>query len=303
MLDDQGVERIVVGVDGSEGSKAALRWAVAEGAARRVALTVLLASDDGHEMHEDLRPVEQDDHRSHALEVLGTIVRETLGDGPVPELEVSGEHAVPALVGASGPDRLVVVGARGLGGFTGLLLGSVSQRLATKALGPVAVIPTEPINGSTIVVGVDGSDESITALRWAAEEARAKHVSLTLVQAWHFPATAADPWFPIDGTLLVDLERVAHDQLQRAATAPALTGLTVNAVLRQGNAAHAILSQKDAIMAVVGSHGAGRVAGLLLGSVAHQVLHHTQVPVVIVPSPASPERPDESRAAGAAHQS
>jgi nucleotide-binding universal stress UspA family protein len=132
-----------------------------------------------------------------------------------------------------------------------------------------------------IVVGVDGSDRSRQALRWAADLADTFGARVTVVTSWEFPLTygygAPIPsWSPEDDMRRVQEESIAgvfgddppHD-LER--------------VLRPGNAAHVLIeASRNALMLVVGSRGHGGFAGLLLGSVSAVVAEHASCPVLIV---------------------
>ena len=136
-----------------------------------------------------------------------------------------------------------------------------------------------------IVVGVDGSDHAQRALQWAATEARLRGTALVAVHAWHIPATAYST-FTVP---LVDsdaLQRAAEDTLRAATEAVAAreTGVVLERRVVEGPAAQALLTEADdAALLVVGSRGHGGFAGLLLGSVSQQVVHHARCPVVIVP--------------------
>jgi nucleotide-binding universal stress UspA family protein len=138
------MERVVVGIDGSEGSRAALRWGAGEAAHHGVPLIAVESWEFSPLVVVTEAPVQLDDLRASVVEHLASVVAEELGD-PLPEgLEVDRRvvEGVPAstLIELSGPETLVVVGSRGRGGFTGLLLGSVSQQVVSHADGPVAVI-------------------------------------------------------------------------------------------------------------------------------------------------------------------
>src|SRR5690606_18202537 len=110
-----------------------------------------------------------------------SVVRRPVCDVPAPGLIEAGKGA-----------DLLVVGARGLGGFRGLLLGSVSQQVLHHAHGPVAIVhPPRDDAGEPpserIVVAVDGSDQSRAAVRWALEEAALRHAPVEAVHAWEVP--------------------------------------------------------------------------------------------------------------------
>ena len=138
-------ERIVVGIDGSEGSRAALLWAVDEALARHATLDALLT---WHLPYVGGYPYSGPSFDPGALEddartTLQGLVASTDNAGlvaPVNEVVLLGDAAA-ALVDASSGADLLVVGARGLGGFAGLLLGSVSHHVANHATCPVVVIP------------------------------------------------------------------------------------------------------------------------------------------------------------------
>ena len=135
--------RIVVGVDGSEESKAALVWAVRRAEASNAALTAVLAWTylDQHSPRNS-KPFDAAYGADDALETLATILIGTLGAERAAVLERSAvcDRPVRALLEASGGADLLVLGARGIGGFKGLLLGSVSQQCLHHATCPVAII-------------------------------------------------------------------------------------------------------------------------------------------------------------------
>ena len=136
-----------------------------------------------------------------------------------------------------------------------------------------------------IVVGVDGSDHARRALEWAAGEARLRGAKLVTVHAWHMPTAA----FSTYTASLIDPEtfkRAAEETLAAATAAIEGTadGIVVERRVAEGPAAHVLLGQAErAKLLVVGSRGHGGFAGLLLGSVSQQVVHHARCPVVVVP--------------------
>lgn len=137
---------------------------------------------------------------------------------------------------------------------------------------------------NAIIVGVDGSDHSRRAVEWAAEEAVRRERPLRIVHAtapWLYD-TSVDPRLAAMRTWLLN---GGEEVLEEAvAAARARDGeLTVEGRLVPGGASKALLEQaREASMLVVGSHGVGTVAGLLLGSTALQVVSHTTVPTAII---------------------
>jgi nucleotide-binding universal stress UspA family protein len=144
---------------------------------------------------------------------------------------------------------------------------------------------------STIVVGLDGSEGCVNALRFAIEEARARGLGIRAVSAWHVPIMA---YGAADGTAAFVPGPVGTGEYEKL-TAEALTrvleevdakaaGVEVTRVVREGHPAEVLLEEaKTADMLVVGSRGRGGFASLLLGSVSQHVAHHACCPVVIVP--------------------
>jgi nucleotide-binding universal stress UspA family protein len=141
------MERIVVGVDGSEGSRAALRWAVEEGALRGARVEAVSAfhvpyAGAASVMPLMLDPKEFEDAASAQLKKLVAEVDASALSEPVTELVVEGP-ASTVLVEAGRRASLLVVGARGHGGLAGMLLGSVSRQVTEHATVPVVVVPKE----------------------------------------------------------------------------------------------------------------------------------------------------------------
>lgn len=138
--------RVVVGVDGSDGSSRALRWAAEEARERGAELNVVaayprpsarLTSEFG-----SVPWLERTNWRGDAEATLEETVRDTLGEDPGVTLKLilAEGSAAKALIDLSADADLVVVGTRGHGGFTGMLLGSVSQHVTTHAHCAVVVV-------------------------------------------------------------------------------------------------------------------------------------------------------------------
>lgn len=149
----------------------------------------------------------------------------------------------------------------------------------------------------SIVVGVDGSDASGAALRWAAEEARLRSAPLVAVHAWSFvpaqpigdPGVLVVPAGDIAGQL--DAESAAARAVLMEAAAVALgddPGLEVEQRLVEGDPGDALVTASEsAELVVVGSHGRSGLRAALLGSVSRHVTSHAACPVVVVKAPAA----------------
>jgi nucleotide-binding universal stress UspA family protein len=143
------MQRIVVGVDGSENSRVALDWALAEAQLRHASVDVVNAwqpvfivgfggMPGGAAVQEDAA------HEEEAHRVLDEMTAGTHPTDPavtIDKVAVRGLSASALLEAAKGAD-LLVVGSRGRGGFAGLLLGSVSQQVAQHAECPVVIVPS-----------------------------------------------------------------------------------------------------------------------------------------------------------------
>lgn len=187
--------------------------------------------------------------------------------------------------------RMIVVGSRGLGGFRGLLLGSVSRQLCEHAPCPVTVVRNcasgTDFRLNTIAVGVDGSVNAQRAVRFAAELAEGTGAYVVAVHA-AAPGTAIDD--PVDGPA------AAHPtltQLLEGWCAPLeRRGLDDHdLVVAEGDPRTALLDvaeERGADLIVVGSRGLGPVSKLVLGSVASSLIHQSPVPVTVVPPGPTP---------------
>ncbi len=140
-----------------------------------------------------------------------------------------------------------------------------------------------PDGGHVVVVGVDGSAGSSDALRWAADEARAHHAALRVVHAWVLPTMIYPAYGPASMYEDMPVQAEARARAQVDEVLGADPGVPVDVVVREGRPAEVVLDEaKGADMVVVGSRGRGGFAGLLLGSVSTQVVHHAACPVVVV---------------------
>jgi len=139
-----------------------------------------------------------------------------------------------------------------------------------------------------IVVGVDGSDPSLTALEWAIVEAKLRGADLTIITTWSYPIMAGTPGdiVPEDSFKQV-CERIQADALKAASD----SGLTATGRIVRGSAVTVLLdAAQTADLLVVGSRGHGGFTGLLVGSVSNQLVHHAACPVLVIRSKRTPQR-------------
>jgi nucleotide-binding universal stress UspA family protein len=139
----------------------------------------------------------------------------------------------------------------------------------------------------TIVVGVDGSAVSIEALKWAIDEAARRGTRVDAVNAWHSDPTTTG-LTRADIIQLRPRSEVLEEQSQLLGQAIETAGgdrtVEVRHVLLDGQPGAALVhAAEDADLLVVGSHGAGRLAEVLLGSVSSYCVHHATCPVVVIP--------------------
>jgi nucleotide-binding universal stress UspA family protein len=281
---------VVVGVDGSARSLDAVDRAAAQAASHRRPLRVV------HAMNWPTVRVMQPPGVTGApplpfQEQAGSLVSDAVRHAgkAVPELEVTGEvrtgPAVPVLMDESLRAYRIVIGDRGLGGFTGLLAGSVAVQMAAHGACPIVVIRGGHRLAGPVVVGVDGSSTSARALDFAAEEAALRAADLVAVHTWLTPPLvgpvgtmplAYDPLL-----MAVDEHRVLAEAL--AGTADRYPDVPIREVAVPGSAARVLRDwSRSAQLLVVGSRGHGGFAGLLLGSVGQHLIHHAACPVAVV---------------------
>jgi nucleotide-binding universal stress UspA family protein len=290
MGDNMVGRSVVAGVDGSRRGLKAVRWAATEADRRGLPLRLVTAHswmigglNPGLALDPDvvLRDVSLDNLRAAAA-----AAARVAPQLEVEQVEVTGSPAAVLQAESAGAE-LVVLGNRGLGGFTGLLIGSVSVELAAHATCPVVVVRgPEPDYASPlcdpVVVGVDGSPMSEAAVAFAFEAASFRRVPLVAVHVWQ--DSVLDPTM----APLLDWDAVESDE--REVLAERLAGwatkypdVPVRQLVVRDRPAHMLVEQSGrAQLVVVGSRGRGGFSGLLLGSVSQALLHHADCPVAVV---------------------
>ncbi|WP_187361528.1 universal stress protein [Phytoactinopolyspora mesophila] len=301
--------QIVVGIDGSRDSEAALFWAAKEARLRGDRLVILYA------VHTPVTAVpfggasvlpptaELKTYGENLLEVATSLV--TTEDAP---LEVATELVVqppvPALLAASRTADLVVVGSRGLGAVGAAFLGSVSTRVASRAACPTIVIRPDAAEYRTtgpIVVGIDGP-QSDAAFRFAVEEAQRRGTTVDAVHTYWLPVVA----MPIEGTNITGTSetyarRTAEEHMdefmaRNQHVVPAQVKVTTQVLLNDSADALSQLSETAALV-VVGSRGRGAFRGMLLGSVSQRLLHRANGPVAVVHNGDAADEPTDAERA------
>ncbi|MEU4427801.1 universal stress protein [Actinoplanes sp. NPDC024001] len=261
--------RVIVGVDGSEQALAAVRVAATEAAHRDEPL---------HIVHAFIWPSLHADGaglREHADDLVAEAVAEAARVAPGIRIttEVVDGAATPVLLAESRRGDLLVLGDRGLGGISGLIVGSVAVHAAAHADCPVLVVRDTAPTGGAVVVGVDGSATSQLAVGFAFAEAAYRGADLAPVLVWDGKPTGE----------LGQEEAMLLLSESLAGWGERFPDVTVRPELIRGNARHALVERsKDAQLTVVGARGRDTFTGLLLGSVSQTLLYHSAGPVAVI---------------------
>ncbi|UGQ11696.1 universal stress protein [Yinghuangia sp. ASG 101] len=278
---------VAVGADGSAGADLAVRLAAEEAARRKVPLQVVHAA---HPAEHDALSAPGDYEAAHAA--VDRAAAAALAVAPSLDVERTVVRATPigALLDVSGTAALTVVGSRGLGPVSALLVGSVGLALAAHARGPVLIARGEPARGPArrhpVVVGVAGP-ECRPAVEEALRQAARRGVGVRAVHAWSLPlvprrAPSSEPRRNpvaatrahardrltglLDGTRDAEPNVRMHEVVVRDAPARALVGASEHAELL-----------------VVAARRRPPGPGMHLGPVTHAVLSHAHCPVLVVP--------------------
>jgi len=277
---------IVVGVDGSSCSDAAVRWAAQESRARHEPLTLVSAFDieqtHVYEQQRRERIYQSRERQTQLILENAQRTAEEAVDGPlsVGRGRVIFGHPVPSLIDAAQNARLLVVGSRGLHPLDRLLLGSISTAVLYHARCPVAVIHNETTldNRAPVLLGVDGSPTSEKATAIAFDEASHRKVPLVAVHAWHMP-NFFEPAFDLRATENQERQTLAE---RLAGWQERYPDVEVDRrVVCDYAAPYLVAESTHAQLVVVGSHGRGGFAGMLLGAVSSAVAHASRVPVIV----------------------
>ena len=290
-MESTGDQTIVVGIDGSATSDAALGWAVEE--ATRRGLRLHLVSAAVHRTHGgDFAYDDADIDAAIASQALRAAdsrlaaavatARESAPDLVI-TTESSLDRAADALVERSAGAYGIVVGRSGHGPLVGAVLGSVAAQVLTHAHCPVIVVPVPgglPALRRGVAVAVDGSHGSDLALALAFQEASERDTPLLVIHSWWTRATAG-------GNPDTRADQLTGAQLELAGAMTTWSeqypDVEVRVSLPVGPTVLAITdASRDSELLVVGSRGRGGFGGLMLGSVSQGVLARAGGTVIVV---------------------
>lgn len=281
----------IVGLDGSDCATNAMEWAAANATGRATAIDLVMAWQTPivgvYPMASPVTiPLDDDELRDAATHDVAAVAAGLDAELEVPVTATVG-HGGPAqvLLEASESAAMLVIGSRGRGGFARLLLGSTSTQCATHATVPTIVVPAdvEPKRAERILVGLDGSPNSMVALRWAIRFAAPGG---TVVVDWVWDATplavGADAFFFPDASDLA-VERF-HHLVDSVAGLARERDVTIEREFIRGTPRTALSASAEGVdLVVVGARGHGAVGAALLGSVSTWLLHHVHRPIAVVP--------------------
>ncbi|MEV7085491.1 universal stress protein [Streptomyces sp. NPDC093085] len=285
---------VVVGVDGSDGSLWAVDWAAAE--ADRSGLPLRLIHASLWERYEGILPRSTTDRPSeqiYAENLVGSAEQRVhvLAPDVRVSTDVQPEDPVAALVAAGRGAALLVVGPRGRGTVTGMLLGSVGLAVAARAACPVVVArgaePSRRGEYGRVVLGVGESTGSTAAAHFAFRAARARGCELLAVRAWRSPARENMPYPQPGGEAEAACRRRAEECLDRVVDVVVATYPEVRLERKtvHGTTHQTLLEETaEADLLVVGAKRRHGAVGMQLGRVNHAMLHHAPCPVAVVPA-------------------
>jgi nucleotide-binding universal stress UspA family protein len=286
---------VTVGVDGSEESLRAVEWAALE--ARRHAWPLRIVSAPAvmprmHAYHASPAEIATALRGISARALDAAIIRsEEVAPGlPIDTGLLSGPPAVA--VADSGADAsMLVVGARGAGGFAAMILGSVSRYVAAWASCPVVVVREETTAvHREIAVGVRDPEDVTGTLAFAFEEAALRGADLVAVHTWYWLPTALPPSGPAGALLPPDPAQISAEAARHLAAAleqwhGKYPEVRVRQDIVRGHPARVLASYSArADLVVIGRHGHPAGPGPGIGSIQHAVLDHAHGPVAVVPS-------------------
>src|SRR6516164_4664325 len=291
---------ILVGVDRSASSIAAVNWAARDAAMRNVPLTLMYVIAPGLPAVAPWPEIpipqdyfeRQDDRARRILEDARRAVADSTADHGPPFVHSVVVHGptVSTLVNESKIADLMVVGSRGEDAFGPVPFGSVSTGLVNYAHCPVAVVPDEarPPAQAPVLVGIDGSPASKLATEIAFDEAFRRGVDLVALHAWSDVSMSEVPGLDF-ATMEVQAQEALAQWLAR--WQERYPDVTVHRVVVRDQPARQLVEHSEsAQLVVVGGNGRGGFAGMLLGSVSTAVTHAARTVVIVARESYPPKR-------------
>lgn len=285
-------KKIVVGVDGSDSAQQAVLWATDE-AVRRAAdvrlVSVAHLPTSGYQMAAPVPPELIDEIVDQSRQAVARAVSaiQDRHAGVSVETAVLTAAAVPALIEESKQAALMVLGSRGLGGFTGMLIGSTAVGLTAHGHCPVAVIRGDIDATGPVVVGLDGSLASAAAVAVAFEEASLRGAELVAVHTWTEYGTDlahASGRQPVADWDSIEEREVALLAEQLAGWQEKYPDVTVRRIVTRDRPVRCLLNESaGAQLLVVGCRGRGGFTGMLLGSTSQALVYHATCPLLVAP--------------------
>jgi nucleotide-binding universal stress UspA family protein len=284
---------IVAGTDGSEESLRAVGWAAREAALRGAPLRIVSAEESPPGMITRAGPGEQKrvtdvllGERDQALVAAAERAAKTAHGVLIDTDSVTGS-VDEAVTGAGSGALMLVLGSRGRGAFTALLLGSVSRYVSSHASCPVVVVRDEPSSPHGLVgVGVADLDSCGDALTFAFEEASLRQASLLVLHAWHTPETEISRAGsgPHESGAEAAADAAGHLTTLLDDWRAKYPGVQVSQEVVHGHPGRALVGLSARVDLVVIGRRSGHAERPGRGSVRHALLNHAHGPVVTVPS-------------------
>jgi nucleotide-binding universal stress UspA family protein len=283
---------IVAATDGSEESLQAVEWAAGEAVLHAVPLRIVSATSPlpwmtGLQVRPDRDHV-ADLIRAEREQALDTAASKAARVAPGLVIMTDPLDGVPAhAVTESGYGAsMLVVGSRGAGAFTPMMLGSVSRYVAARAACPVVVVRDQlPVRSRQVGIGIGDPDDCADAVTFAFEEAGLRKVGLLAVHACYAPqaslSRAGSAW-PVPGPVEAEAARKLTELLDR--WREKYPGVPVSLDVMHGHPGRALvgLSARVGLVVIGRRAGHSRVPGP--GTVRHAILSHAHGPVAVIPS-------------------
>ncbi|MFF7712270.1 universal stress protein [Streptomyces sp. NPDC007988] len=280
---------IAVGVDGSDGSLAAVDWAADEAALRGAALRLVNATRWAEHQLQAVR-VSHEDRAGQADGVLGAMEERVRSRRPELAMTVEEIEDSPAsvLLEAASRADVLVVGSHGLGSVGGFIIGSVGQEVVADAKEPVVLVRPDyrdDAHGThgggqrKVLLGLDVTDARDELMEFAFDHAARRDVPLHIVHSWHAPFFHRPGGNAETGTQAATAAALAQAVRPFRDKFPAVKVTEESAPGRP--AGRLVEAAADARLVVVGRRRAA--SGSHIGSITHAVIHHAACPVAVVP--------------------